>query len=156
MPVLESPWRSPWSLFLKKLQAASLKDCNFIKKDSYSCFPVKLVKFLRKPDFREHLQTTACESKLLRCIVLIKTRANITPLGKVLSNYNLFLFLCSRFNSTILRNLFPCNSINNRFRKWEKPFLCYVLKWNPVPTLTYFANPPRPSAQLFFVSQEPL
>ena len=119
-PVLESPWRSPWSLFLKKLQVSSLKACNFIKKDSNSCFLVKFVKFLRAPDFKEHLQTTACESKLLRCIVFIKTMANITSRGKVLFNYHLFLFLCYRFNSTILRNLFSCNSVDNSFREWEK------------------------------------
>ena len=77
--------------------------------------------------------------------------ANITSHGKVLFNYHL---LChySRFNSTIVRNLFPCNSANNSFRKWQKPLLCYVVNWNLVSTLTYFANPPRswsPSVQLF-------
>ena len=30
--VLESPWKSPWSLFWKRLQTSSLKACNFIKK----------------------------------------------------------------------------------------------------------------------------
>ena len=31
-----------------------------LKKDYNSCFPVK---FLRAPDFKEHLRTNACESK---------------------------------------------------------------------------------------------
>ena len=69
------------------------------------------------------------------------------------------LFHYSRFSSTIFRNFFPCNSANNSFRKWQKPSLCYVVNWNLVSTLTYFANPPRswsPFIQLFFVSQEPL
>ena len=56
--------------------------------------------------------------------------ASITSRGKVLSNFHLFIFLYSRFNSTILRNLFPCNSVNNSFRKWERPLLCYVVNWN--------------------------
>ena len=81
------------------------------KKDSNSCFPVKFVKFLRAPDFKEHLRTTACESKPLRCIVFLKAMANITSHGKVSFNYHL-LSHCSRFNSTIVRNLFPCNSTN--------------------------------------------
>ena len=122
-PVLESPWRSPQSLFRKKLHALSLKACNFIKKDSNSCFPVKFVKFLRAPDFKEHLRTTACESKLLRFIAFTKTMANITSHGKVSFNNHL-LFHYSRFSSTIIRNLCPCNSANNSFRKWQKPLLC--------------------------------
>ena len=116
------------------------------------------MKFLRAPDFKEHLRTTACESKPLRCIVFIKAMTNITSCRKVSFNYHL-LFHYSRFNFTIVRNLFPCNSVINSFRKWEKPLLCYVVKWNLVSTLTYFANPPcswSPSAQLFFVSQESL
>ena len=119
-PVLESPWRSPWSLFLKKLQVSSRKACNFIKKNSNSSFLVKFIKFLKAPDLKEHLQTTACEYELLRCIVFIKTMANINSRVKVLFNYHLFLFLCSWFNSTILRNLFPCNSVDNSCREWEK------------------------------------
>ena len=83
------------------------------KKDSNSCFPVK---FLRAPDFKEHLRTTDCESKPLRCIVFLKAMANITSHRKVSFNYHL-LSHCSRFNSTIVRNLFPCNSANNSFRK---------------------------------------
>ena len=130
-PVLDSSWRSPWSLFLIKLQVSILKACNFIKKkDSNSCFPVKFVKYLRATDFKEHLRTTACESKPLRYIVFIKAMFNITSRGKVLSNYHLFLFLYSRRNFTILRNLFTCISVNNSFRKWEKPLLCYVVVWN--------------------------
>ena len=57
---------------------------------------MKFVKILRAPDFKghfkEYLRTTACESKLLWCIVFIKTMANITSRCKVLSNYYLFLF----------------------------------------------------------------
>ena len=57
---------------------------------------MKFVKILRAPDFKghfkEYLRTTACESKLLWCIVFIKTMANITSRCKVLSNYHLFLF----------------------------------------------------------------
>ena len=89
---------------------------------------MKFVKFLRAPDFKEHLRTTACESKPLRCIVFLKAMANITSHGKVSFNYHL-LFHYSRFNSTIVRNLFPCNSANNSFRKWQKPLLCYVVNW---------------------------
>ena len=77
---------------------------------------MKFVKFLRAPDFKEHLRTTACEFKRLRCIVFLKAMANITSHGKVSFNYHL-LFHYSRFNSTIVRNLFPCNSVNNSFRK---------------------------------------
>ena len=69
------------------------------------------------------------------------------------------LFHYSRFSPAIVRNLFLCNNVNNSFRKWEKPLLCYVVKWNLVSTLTYFANPPcswSPSAQIFFISQESL
>ena len=81
--MLESPWRCTWSLFPKKFQALSLKACNFIEKGSKSCFPVKFVKFLKAPDFKEHLRTTTYESKLLRCIVFIKTMTNVTSRGKV-------------------------------------------------------------------------
>ena len=119
---------------------------------------MKFVKFLRALDFKEHLRTTACESKPLRCIVFIEAMANINSRSKVSFNYHL-LFHYSRFSSTIVRNLFSCNSLNNSFRKWEKPLLCYVVKWNLASTLTYFANPPcswSPSAQLFFLSQESL
>ena len=122
-----------------------------LKKDSNNCFPVKLVKFLRAPDFKEHLRTTACESKPLRCIVFLKAMANITSHGKVSFNYHL-LFHYSRFNSTIVRNLFPCNSANNSFWKWQKPCYCklkpsVVVNWNLVSTLTYLltlhaADPP--------------
>ena len=59
---------------------------------SNSCFPVKFVKFLRAPNFKQHLRTTAREPKLLRCIVFIKTMANITSRSKVLSNY-LFILI---------------------------------------------------------------
>ena len=38
---------------------------------------MKFVNFLRAPNFKEHLRTTACESKPLRCVVFIKTRANL-------------------------------------------------------------------------------
>ena len=152
-PALESPW----TLFWKKLQASSLKPCNFIKKGSNSCFPVKFVKLLRAPDFKEHLRTTAWEFKSVRCTVFIKAMANITSRGNVSFNCHL-LFHYSRFNSTIVRNLIPCSAVNNSYRKWEKPLLCYVVKRNLAFTLKYFANPPcswSPSAQLFFVSQEP-
>ena len=44
---------------------------------------MKFVKFLRAPDFKEHLRTTACESKPLRCIVFIKAMVNITSRRKV-------------------------------------------------------------------------
>ena len=84
-----------------------------------------------------------------------KGMANITSHGKVSFNYHL-LFHYSRFNSTIVRNLFPCNSAKNSFKRWQKPFY-YVVNWNLVSTLTYFANPRSswsPSVQL--VSQEPL
>ena len=64
---------------------------------------MKFLKFLREPGFKEHLQTTACESKPIRCIVFVKTMANITNRGKVSPNYRL-LFLYSQFNSTILRH----------------------------------------------------
>ena len=40
------------------------------KKDSNSCFPVKFVKFLRAPDFKEHRRTNDCKSKPLRCMKL--------------------------------------------------------------------------------------
>ena len=151
-PALESPW----SFFWKKLQPEGLQF--YLKKGSNSFFPVKFVKLLRAPDFKEHLLTTACEFKPVRCIVFIKAMANITSRGKVSFSCHL-LFHYSRFNSTIVRNLFPCNTVNISYRKWEKPLLCYVVKWNLASTLTYFANPPcswSPSAQLFFVSQEPL
>ena len=97
--MLEFPWRSPWNLFFKKLQASNLKVSNVTKKDFNSCFPVKFVKFLRAPDFKghfkEYLRTTACESKFLWCIVFIKAIANITSRCKVLSNYLLFLFFAT-------------------------------------------------------------
>ena len=88
------------------------RPATLLKKDSKNCFPVKFVKFLRAPDFKEHLRTTACESKPLRCIVLIKAMANIASRVNFSFNYHL-LFEYSRFNSTIFRNLFPCNSANN-------------------------------------------
>ena len=47
----------------------------YLKKDYNSCFTVKSVNFLRAPIFKEHLRTTACESKPLRCIVFTKTMA---------------------------------------------------------------------------------
>ena len=50
---------------------------------------MKFVKFLRAPDFKEHLRTTACKSKQLRCIVFTKAMANITSRGKVSLNYRL-------------------------------------------------------------------
>ena len=156
--MLESPWRSPQSLFWKSCRPRAWRPATLLKRDSNSCFPVKFVKFLRASDFKEHLRTTACESKPLRCIVFLKAMANITSHGKVSFNYHL-LFHYSRFNSTIIRNLFPCNSANKRFKKWQKPLSCYVVNWNLVSTLTYFADPPRswsPFVQLFFVSQEPL
>ena len=56
---------------------------------------MKFVKFLRAPDFKEHLRTTACEFKRLRCIVFLKAMANITSHGKVSFNYHL-LFPYSR------------------------------------------------------------
>ena len=52
---------------------------------------MKFVKFLRAPDFKEHLRTTACEFKPVRCIVFIKAMANITSRGKVSFNYLLYL-----------------------------------------------------------------
>ena len=110
------------------------------------------MKFLRATDFKEHLRTTAGEVKPVRCIVFIEAMANITSRGKVSFSCHL-LFHYSRFNSTIVRNLFPCNTVTNSHRKWEKPLLCYVVKRNLAPTLTYFANSPcswSPSAQLFF------
>ena len=137
--------------FEKSCRPRAWRPVTLLKKDGNSFFPVKFVKFLRAPDFKEHLRTTACEFKPVRCIVFIKAMANITSRGKVSFNYHL-LFHYSRFNFTIVRNLFPCNSVNNSFRKWEKPLLCYVVKWNLVSALTYFANPPcswSPSAQLF-------
>ena len=98
---------------LKKVAGLGAEGLQFyLKKGSNSCFPVKFVKFLRAPDFKEHLRTTACEVKPVRCIVFIKAMANITSRGKVSFNYHLF-FHYSRFNSTIVRNLFPCNSVNN-------------------------------------------
>ena len=77
----------------------------YLKKGSNSCFPVKFVKFLRAPDFKEHLRTTAYEFKPARCITFIKAMANITSRSKVSFNCHL-LFHCSRFNSTIVRNIF--------------------------------------------------
>ena len=107
-PALESPW----SLFRKKLQASSPKASNFIKKRLQQLFPVKFVKFLRAPDFKEHLRTTVCEFKPVRCIVFIKAMANITSHSNVSFNCPL-LSHYSRFNSTIVRNLFPCSTVNN-------------------------------------------
>ena len=101
---------------LKKIADLSLKASNFIKKGSNSCFPEKFVKFLRAPDFKEHLRTSACEVKPVRCIVFIEAMANITSHGKVSFSCHL-LFHYSRFNSTIVRNLFPCNTVNNSYRK---------------------------------------
>ena len=136
--MLGSPWRYPWSLFLGSCRPQAWRPAALLKKDTNNCFPVKFVKWLRAPDFKEHLRTTACESKLLRCISFIEIMANINSRGKGLSNYHLFLFFYSRFNSTFLRNLFPCNSVNNGFRKWEKPLiLCYVVNWNLVSTLIF-------------------
>ena len=79
---------------LKKIAASRLKACNFIKKKVV--FPVKFVKFLRAPDLKEHLRTTACESKPVRCIFFIKAMANTTFRGKVSFNYHL-LFHYSQF-----------------------------------------------------------
>ena len=53
---------------------------------------MKFVKFLRAPDFKEHLRTTACKSKPLRRIVFIKAVANITSRGKVSSNLIIYFF----------------------------------------------------------------
>ena len=47
------------------------------------------MKFLRAPDFKEHLRMTACEVKPVRCIPLIKAMANITSRGKVSFNCHL-------------------------------------------------------------------
>ena len=70
--------------------------------------------------------------------------ANVASRGKVLSNHHLFLFPYSRFNSTILRNLFACKSVNNSFRKWEKSLLCYVVNWNLASTQHILLTmPPR-------------
>ena len=55
---------------------------------------MKIVKFLRASGFKEHVRTAACEFKSIRCIVFVKTVANITNRGKVPSNYHL-LFLLS-------------------------------------------------------------
>ena len=55
---------------------------------------MKTEKFLRAPGFKEHVRTAACESKSIRCIVFVKTVANITNRGKVPSNCHL-LFLLS-------------------------------------------------------------
>ena len=88
---------------------------------------MKFVKLLRAPDFKEHLRTTACEFKPVRCIVFIKAMANIASRGEVSFNCHL-LFHYSRFNSTIIRNPFPCSTVNNNYRKLEKPLLCYVVK----------------------------
>ena len=151
-PALESPW----SFFWKKLQPEGLQF--YLKKGSNSFFPVKFAKLLRAPDFKEHLLTTACEFKPVRCIVFIKAMANITSRGKVSFNCHL-LFHYSWFNSTIIRNPFHCSTVNNSYRKLEKPLLCYAVKWNLASTLTYFANTScswSSSAQLFSVSQEPL
>ena len=119
-----------WSLhgvFFEKVAGLEPKGLQlYWKKDSNSCFPVKFVTCLTAPDFKEYMRMTACEFKPLRCIVFIKTMANITSRGKVSFNHDLLFHYC-RFNSTIVRNLFPCNSVNNSFREWEKPLLCYVV-----------------------------
>ena len=65
----------------------------------------------------ECLQANVPESELLQYIAFIKTMAIITSRGKVLSNDHLFLFLYSRFSSTIIRNLFSCNSVDNSLGK---------------------------------------
>ena len=76
---------------LKKVAGLRLEGLQFyLEKGSDSCFPVKFVKFLRAPNFKEHLRTTACESKRLRCIVFVKAMANITFPSKVSLNYHLF------------------------------------------------------------------
>ena len=102
---------------LKKVAGVEPKSLQLYQKNSNSCFPVKFVNFLRAPDFKEHLPTTACEFKPLRCIVVLKAMANITSHGKVSFNYHLLFHYYPRFNSTIVRNLFLCNSTNNSFRK---------------------------------------
>ena len=79
----------------------------YLKKNSNNCFPVKFVKFLRAPVFKEHLRTTACESKPLRCNVFLKAMANITSYGKVSFNYHLLFRYYPPFNSTIVRNVSP-------------------------------------------------
>ena len=89
--------------FKKGCRPQAWKPATLLKKDSNRCFPLKFVKFLRAHGFKEHLRTTACESKPIRCIVFVKTMANITSRGKVSSNYHL-LFFYSRFNYTILRH----------------------------------------------------
>ena len=91
--------------FKKSCRRQAQRPSTLLKRDSNRCFPVTFVKILRAPGFKEHLRTTACETKPIRCIVFIKTMANITSHGIVSSNYHLS-FLYSRFNSTILRNLF--------------------------------------------------
>ena len=101
---------------LKKIADLSLKASNFIKKGSNSCFPEKFVKFLRAPDFKEHLRMTACKVKPVHCIVFLKAMANITSCGKVSFSCHL-LFHYSPFNSTIVRNPFSCNTVNNCYRK---------------------------------------
>ena len=85
-----------WSLheisvdsFEKRCRPRAWRPATLLKKDSNSCFPVKFVKFLRASDFKEHLRTTAYESKPLRNIVFIKRMANITSHGKVSFNYHL-------------------------------------------------------------------
>ena len=96
-PALKTPWRSPWSLFWKKIAGLEPEGLQFLfKKDSNSCFPVKFVKFLRAPDLKEYLRTTACQSKSVRCIVFIKAMANTTFGGKFSFNYHL-LFHYSQF-----------------------------------------------------------
>ena len=70
--------------------------------------------------FEEHLLTTASESKLLWCIVFIKVMVNVSSCGKVLSNYHLFLFICSRFKIPQLSIFLPATmSGSNSFRKLE-------------------------------------
>ena len=46
--VLESPWRSPWSLFRKKLQAASLKACKFVKKRPQQLFSCEICEIFKR------------------------------------------------------------------------------------------------------------
>ena len=127
---------------LKKIAGLKPEDLQFyLKKGSNSCFPVKFAKVFRAIGFKEHLRTTACESKPVPCIVFIKAMANITSRGKISFSYHL-LFHYSWFSSAIVRNLIPCNSVNNGYRKWEKPLFCYAVKLNLASTLIYFANPP--------------
>ena len=49
--VLESPWRSPWSLFWKRLQASSLKACNFMKKWFQQMFSCEISEIFKRAWF---------------------------------------------------------------------------------------------------------